>query len=420
MKSLIILKSLAKQQKRDWVRNEELENYFIDIDVFRRMYSSPDLITPEIEILSKGYGDIVYRRFLEVLVTRMSKGCLIVLDPENEACSVFETLALIFGYTVFWVVSPIPQDYITRPRKYNLPCYPLKRRMELERDVTSFLSLQLNDKRQVRTYQDVLDYWGKQMVDKQTIRLRGFGEKLLAISDLHSNISLLPKNLDAYKGVIVLGDYIDGPETGGSRKLTDIIASGSRYGKNEIWLEGNHELRLRRWLGIKMLQGTNRKELSELLMRTLTPDFLEKTAHEYDDMTAQDAKEYLQALNKHLFLFAIVETPTALFYCSHAGIKYPEQLDPKFIGNVVYGSRDINRIDREFSERSAKHGDWSVHAHCKYVDNWETQRWPGVLNISPKDEFEVIFAELINNKWNVIQCQNEKLKLSAPQSTESD
>ena len=35
MKSLIILKGLAKTEKHKWVKSEKLENYYLDISVLR-------------------------------------------------------------------------------------------------------------------------------------------------------------------------------------------------------------------------------------------------------------------------------------------------------------------------------------------------------------------------------------------------
>ncbi len=411
MKSLIILKSLAKSQKLDWVKNEELENYFIDIDLFRRVYSSPDLITPSQEILSKGYGDIVYRRFMEVLITRMSKGCLVVIDPENEAVTIFETLALIFGYTVFWVIFDVPQDYVVRSLKYNPSCYPIKRRAELEKEVTSFLSISFGEERlKITSYQDVLNYWSLRTINVNP------SDRLLFVGDLHSNYSLMPKDFSPYRLVVFLGDYIDGYEEGGSRKITDTILE--TRSSNVIWLEGNHELRLRRYLGIKALAGTGRKDIIDFLYRNLTPDFLDKTAKEYDDLGPQAAKNYLQKLNRKLKIFAILDTTNTTLFCTHAGLKFPEQIDPRYVGNLVYGNRDMNRIDREFSERSGKKGIWSVHAHCNYLDIWEPNRWEGVCNLNPHDETEIVTGEFINNKWTITPCQNEKLKLPAPRLME--
>ena len=43
MRSLIILKGLVKRVKREWVKRERLDNYFIDIDTIRKMYATPEV-----------------------------------------------------------------------------------------------------------------------------------------------------------------------------------------------------------------------------------------------------------------------------------------------------------------------------------------------------------------------------------------
>ena len=402
MKTLIILKSLAKNEKLKWIRNEELENYFLDIDVIRRMYSCPELISPDREILGRSFGDIVYKRFLDVIVTRLSKGCLLVIDPENEACGVFENLACIFGYTVFYVVGNIPQDFIGKPKKYQPPYYPTKRRDDLEREVQNFLNLQLHDKRRIKTYQDVDDYWTKKIYDTQTYYINE-SDKVLHISDLHSNFNLynrLPERKD-YKISVFHGDYIDGPEEGGSKKLMDLIVSGNWNPSNTVWLEGNHELRLRKYLGWKMLMGGGKKELQDLLLKSLPDDFMNTTAKEYESLTPKEARDYLEAMNTYLKLFVVIKSSGTTYYCTHAGIRFMEQLDPRFIGNVVYGNRDIIRYDKDFSDRLKRKSIWSIHAHCKYPDRWEPQRYHGVINLDPHDETEIVYGEQQNNKWNI-------------------
>lgn len=407
MKTLIILKSLAKNEKLAWVKNEELENYFLDINIIRKMYSCPELISPDREILGKAFGDLVYKRFLEVLITRLGKGCLIVLDPENEACGIFETLALIFGYTVFYVVGDIPQDYIGKPKKYQPPYYPTKKREDLEREVQNFLNLQLHDKRQIRTYQDVENYWSKQVYDTQTFKVKD-SDKILHVSDLHSNFSLYNRlpNFSDYRMIVFHGDYIDGPEIGGSRKLIDIALENQK--NNIVWLEGNHELRLRKYLGWKLLVGGGKKEIQDLLYNSLPDEFLGTTAKEFEDLGPKDAKIYLEGMNVTFKMFSIIKSQTSTYYCTHGGIRFLEQLSPKFIGNIMYGSRDINRHDKDFADRNKRKTIYSVHAHCKYPDKWEPQRYSTVINIDPHDENEIIYAEQQYNKWNI--CLLEKLE----------
>lgn len=391
MRSLIILKGLSKVYKKIWVEKERLDNYFLDIDTIRKMYSCPDLIAPGRAVLGKSFGDTVYHRFLEAVCIRMSRGCLIVLDVDNEPTDVFETLAFIHGYKVFYVVLPPPQDYLQKPRKYSIPYYPMKRKSEIEKEYQVFKSFDITGKSIVKTYKDVQDYWVKETRGSQVFRTSG---KVLLVSDLHSNLSLYKKlpNFSSFDRVIFFGDYIDGPESGGSRKLTDKLIRSKSH--KMIWLEGNHELRLRRFLGYLMLKEFGKRGLADLLYSTLPEDFIRTTSSEYSNLSGMAAKKYLESLNEKLKMFSIIN---GKYICTHSGIKFKEQLDPRFIGNVIFGNRDMGRYDREFSVAQKDLGMWSIHAHCKYFDSWEPQRYDRVVNLDPPSENELVYAELFND-----------------------
>lgn len=403
MRSLIILKGLVKKYKKEWVRQEGLENYFLDMDVFKKMYSLPDLLSPNQPILGKSFGDIVYKRFIEVVNVRLSKGCLVVVDMDNEPTQILEILALIYGYTVFYVVQDIPQDYISKQKQYSIPYYATKRRGDLEKEVTDFMNLQLSDKLKISEFQDVLNYWK----EREEVHYITATDRILHVSDLHSNLSLYKQLPDfkKYSFVVFHGDYIDGPEKGGSRKLIDKIIK--THATKYIWLEGNHEIRLRRYLGWLMLKSTGKKEVTEYLYNSLPHDFLTTTAEEFKDLNAEEAKHYLEVLNERLKMYTILNFPDTRFICTHAGILFKEQLDPRFIGNVIYGNREMNRFDRSFSEASKREGLWSIHAHCKYPDSWEPMRYDRVINLDPEDENEVVYGEQKNKEWNICTIQRK-------------
>ena len=404
MKSLIILKGVAKTEKLRWVEKEGLENFFLDINTLRRLYSSPELLVPFKEILNKSYGDTVYSEFLRVLITKLSKGCLIVLDPENECLKVFESLAFIFGYTVFYVYQNMPKDYMTNSKHYNLPYFPAKRKDELKREMVDHLDFNVGGKLIIKRYKEVEQYWEKKCKGENYYKLKT-NKKVLHVSDIHSNYSLY-KLLPPFKNydfTIFHGDYIDGPEEGGSRAMIDeVFRLGNR--RNLVWLEGNHELRLRKQLGLIMLNvGGRNREVRELLYKSIPADYFKTTYKEFFDLTPEQAKEYIEKLNKTLKLFVIIECGKLKYICTHSGLKYIEQISPKFIGNVIYGNRDMNKVDKEFSSHTQKSGYWSVHAHCKYYSEWNTHKYRNVVNLDPQTNGEVIYAEQEKNQWKTIQ-----------------
>lgn len=406
MKTLIILKGVAKTEKLRWVEKEKLGNFFLDIDVIRKLYSSPELQVPFKEVLSKSYGDTVYAEFLKVLITKLSKGCLIVLDPENECLKIFESLAFIFGYTVFYVYQNVPKDYAQNQKRYSLPCYLPKRREEIGKEIERHLEFIGEGKLVIRRYKEVEQYWENKC--RRENYFNGKHKKVLHVSDIHSNYTLykLLPNFKDFGLTIFHGDYIDGPEEGGSRKMIDEVLKKGNRG-NLVWLEGNHELRLRKQLGLIMLNaGGRNREVRELLYKSIPSDYFKTTYKEFMDITPEDAKEYLEKMNHTLKLFVIVESGKLKYICTHSGLKYIEQISPRYIGNVIYGTRDMNKIDKEFAFHTQKTGYWSVHAHCKYYGEWCIHKYQNVVNLDPMTNGEVIYAEQLNNNWKT--CQLEK------------
>lgn len=401
MRSLIILKGLVKAEKLKWVRNNKLENYFLDIDVIRKLYCMPELIAPGKEILEKSYSSTVYQRFMEALCSRLGKGCLIVIDPEQEAGSIIELLAYIFGYTVFYVIQDIPKDYIENQAKYRIPYYPTKKKSDLIAEVGIFRNQLPKSKLKIKTYSDVLSYWDKKIKkDKQVVFIKDT-DKTLHVGDVHSNIELLDKlpDFSKYVRVIFHGDYIDGPKVNGSRDMIDFICKTKN--KRIIWLEGNHEIRLRRYLGYILLSASSgRKELKSFIYSALPDDFLEHTATEFSDLTTEDAKMYLDILNNKFKMFAILVSPSFKMICTHSGIRLLGQIDPRYIGTAIYGNREMNRYDKNFSDLNKNNDIWSIHAHCQYPDSWEIMRYPKVVNLDPQTDSELVYGEQSGGLWD--------------------
>lgn len=400
MRSLIILKGLVKAEKLKWVKNNKLENYFLDIDTIRKMYCMPELIAPGKEVLNKSYSGTVYQRFMEALCSRLGKGCLVVVDPEQEAGSIIELLAHIFGYTVFYVVQNIPKDYIENQNKYKIPYYSGKRKSDLIHDINLYRNISYKGKLKIKSYNDVISYWeSKIKKEKQVVHIKD-SDTTLHVGDIHSNVEIfnnLP-DFSRFKKVIFHGDYIDGPVEGGSRWIIDYICRTKN--KKIIWLEGNHEIRLRRLLGYTLLgAGNGRKELRDFIYSTLPEDFISYTATEFSDISPEDAKVYLDVLNNRFKMFAIIISPDSKLICTHSGIRLLGQIDPRYIGTVIYGNREMNRYDKNFSDLNKKNDVWSIHAHCQYPDSWEIMRYPKVVNLDPKDSSEVVYGEQCNNEW---------------------
>lgn len=413
MKTLIILKGLVKKDKLDWVKRQGLELFFLDYSAVRNLYSAPELLTPDKTVLNFSYSDIVHKRFLEVLCFRMSKGCLIVLDIENLTGNTIETLAEIFGYKVFWVVNKIPRDYLKNTIAYQNPMFPMKSKLEYKKDILNYNNSteKIDPSERVLNYAQVEKYWLKENRKNNITKVSPNHGNILHVSDLHSHYEILkeiePRIKDSDLS-IVYGDYVDGPIQGGSRKILDYILKCND--PKVIWLEGNHESRLRKYLGYKLFKDQGKSTLADILYNGLPNDFLEKTAPEFSDLGPEGGLDYIRELNKKLQLFHIISIPEDKmnFICTHSGFRYIDQISPKFIGNVVYGSRNIDKIDRTFSDKVGKKtGEWSIHAHCKYPE-WNVNKYPKVMNIDPLDDKEVVLMTQTKENWKICKLRHDE------------
>lgn len=384
MRSLVILKGLVKRNKIDWVKREGLFNFLLDIDSVKKLYYRPDYRGGK-DFLTRSYDDNVYRVFIQALCSRLSTGTLIVVDMDNESVSTVEELAIIYGYKVFYHVEPTPFDYVKKNKKYCTYQYVPQSEEMLKREVSEFNKLSFIEEDLINSYIDLEKYWRYQL---QPIKVNN-KDSILHVSDLHSHWEVLRRNIPIKKFplIVFLGDYIDGPEEGGSRRLINFVLK-NKDKESFVFLEGNHELRLRKYLGYIYLKGRGKKIVSEILRAELSEEFMQKTSHEFSDIKMIDAKEILLELNETLREFVMYERDNITFICTHAGLKWKEQLSPKYIGNVIYSTRNTERVDEAFSTRYSKCDLWSIHGHCKY-NNINFTKFPRVVNIDTEDENKV-------------------------------
>lgn len=382
MKTLIILKGLSKQAKLDWIKENEFELFFLDVTDFRKYYSSPELMKSNEYKLTRSEESTVIHEFLRVLIQKLSKGSLVVIDLDNFGVASVNTLAMIFGYTVFYKVFDIPQDYIGKPQKYSEAEFPKKTREQLEEEVKRFLNLQFQGKKLIDKRDDIFMYWEKEY---PIVEIPSDVE-ILHVSDLHSHQPEIPKDFTGL--VVFMGDYIDGPIPGGSKEIiTKVLNESMRTNPKQsfIFLEGNHELRLRKYLGAKLIENDI---IKDILLYNLSSEFRNSTEKEFINC---NPKEILEGMNRKLRTHVIIERGPNTYICTHAGIRDTSQLNAQIIGNVIYGNRDINRYDQEFSQKMKNTQIWSIHAHCKYWDKWEVLRHPRAINLDPETLNDVIY-----------------------------
>lgn len=398
MRSLIILKGLAKQKKLGWVRREHLQNFLLDIDDARNLFYRPEY-KGQREYMTKSFDDLVYRVFIKSLCTHLATGCLVVVDMDQESTSVVEELAVIFGYTVFYHVESTPFDYIGKNKKYCNPKYMVPSKETLRRQVDEFQRQAPAWTDRIDSYEDLEIYWRQR---NRSIMLRE-DDSVLHVSDVHSHWKMLNFDVPSpedFALTVFVGDYIDGPELGGSRKLIDQVLECED--PSIVFLEGNHELRLRRYLGYIYFRGKGKKIVSEELWEDISPDFIEKTAQEFSNISSSVAWNMILRMNEVLREYIIYERGEHTYICTHCGLRWLEQLSPKYIGNVIYSNKNSDRVDEAFSKLCSEHGVHSFHGHCAYPSGFQFQKYPGVVNFDTEDEYSLnYFINKPNNDFEL-------------------
>jgi len=396
MRSLVILRGLVKKQKLNWVKREHLENFFLDIDNLKRLFYRPDYKGSR-EYLTRSLDDRVYSIFIQALCSRLSTGCLVVIDVEEESTSAIEDLATIFGYTVFYHVESTPFDFVGKNKRYSRSQYIVPSRDTLLKQVKEFKKQVKDIPKQIKinSYEDLELFWKPKL---QPIIIKN-KESVLHISDLHSHYKILNDMVPSpedFALTIFVGDYIDGPEMGGSKRIIDMILGYT--GDNIKFLEGNHELRLRKYLGYIYLKNKGKRLISDVLGSELNQNFLDKTAKEFGYLSPDNCWNMICRLNEVLEDFVIYDRGVNKYICTHAGVRWIEQLSPKYIGNVIYSNRNSERTDEGFSKNYASSGFYSFHGHCSYPSGFCFDKYPGVINFDTEDENKVNY--FINNPNN--------------------
>lgn len=402
MKSLILLRGLDKNQKKNWVISENLQNFFIDYDTFNILYSIPEGNSKDECVLGRSDTSKVFKEFLRAVINRLESGCLVVIDLNLIGTSTIETLSTVYGYTVFNKVFPIPQDYIGNPGKYSIDGFKKKKREDLQKDVESFLNLQLSQTNIIDNYEDIIKFWDNKyvlnLIDCSNSNIHFF-------SDIHSNYDLfcqLNSKIPVQEYKVFLGDYIDGPKIGGSKLMMDHVLY--KAGGYNICLEGNHERRLRKYLYCRWISQSSskqRQEAAKIIWETLPDEFLCTTAKEFEILDSSTCWSYIKTMNEKLVPYYIIKTNDLTYICTHGGIRGLEQLSPKFIGNAIYGNRDMDEYDKTFSRRySWKSEYYSIHAHCKYPSKVEFLKYNSVVNLDPEDETQIVYLNTNTKPFN--------------------
>lgn len=255
MKSILVLRGIPGSGKTSWIKENRLEQFVISKDLIRQLVGTVNFMDRDLSLkldFTRSREENVNSMFFQCLEEKMSRGNFIVIDNCNinpKDINKIYKYSKIFGYKVFIKSFDIPHDVFNRLKERNtlfnkIPEDTIK---EMIKSYLSFNYSQLSNPSDVviiKELSEISEYWKsryKEYVISGSMNNHIIGDIHSENSKLSNVVSLMDQ--DTY---IFLGDYCDrGSDPVGTLKSL-MSTSKLENSKNIIFLEGNHEVHLRR------------------------------------------------------------------------------------------------------------------------------------------------------------------------------
>ena len=382
MKSILVLRGIPGSGKTTWIKENRLEQFVISKDLIRQLIGTVNFMDRDLSLkldFTRSREENVDSMFFRCIEEKMSRGNFIVIDNCNinpKSINKIYKYSKIFGYKVFIKSFDIPHDVFNRLKGRNtlFNKIPEDTIRGMIKSYLSFNYSQLsnpNDVIVIKELSEISEYWKSKY--KEYVISGSMNNHI--IGDIHSENSKLSNivplmDQDTY---IFLGDYCDrGSDPVGTLKSL-MSTSKLENSKNIIFLEGNHEVHLRRWAND---------------LPPVSNSFKETTMNKLDSSDIQ--KSQLREFLNNLKPFIILNVDGSRFICSHAGLPNPKIIDLDYlymgVGTFISGYRDIDEQDNKFSSiskimRTGANKLYSIHGHVSYEDKLEL-KYSNVVNLN--------------------------------------
>lgn len=352
MRKLFILRGAMASGKSTFIKDNKLEDYTLNPDIIRLMYSSPEMTVNYNEMIPQFNNNKVWSLLFQILEDRMRKGELTIVDAMHvysEDLSIYKKLAEKYRYRLYLIdFTDVEYDELikrnnNRDTKKWVPEESIRRiykAFQKEKIPKSFVSIK------------PAEFYKTINIDPRNVDSYS---KVHIFGDLHGNF----KPLNAFfkdnpisdnELYIFTGDYFD-------RGFENIevfnFIKDNLDKKNFIFLIGNHEDRLYKYA------CDDEYRLDYDLMKTL------------EEIDGKISKSEIRGLVKGLSQIANIEYNGKNYIISHGGIPYyPEKsLDFYSTNSFIYGidkyDTNIDKIFDDFMKKQDKKI-YQVHGHRNY------------------------------------------------------
>ena len=336
MRILLILRGNYYAGQEEFIKENKLKNYTIDLNSLRVISGSVKKILSKYRTLNTKNDEDLYKILLKLLQMRMQKGEFCVINAYNETLKIYKELAKKYRYKIYIInfestLEKCLEKNLENAKKngFLIPASLLEKNQNLCKKISKkYEILSPNE-------------WKKSLYEMPNLSKY---KKIHHIGDIQGCYSVLRKFLTKLKDdeyYVFLGDYIDrGIENGKVLKFLLKICEK----KNVSLLEGNHERHLIKWANGEL---TSSKEFNENTLK----DFRK------EKLTPGDARKFYPYLKECLYY----KFHDKFIFCSHGGVNFIPSKAQKisFIPSYdfIYGVgdyEDSKEVAEQFCELSDK------------------------------------------------------------------
>ncbi|EDO8598484.1 metallophosphoesterase [Campylobacter jejuni] len=330
MRILLVLRGNYYTGQEEFIKNNKLQNYTLDLNALRLLSGSIKNIVSEYKILNVKNDEDLSKILLKLLEMRMQKGEFCIINAYNETLKIYKDLAKQYRYKMYVIVfdsslKQCQEKNLLEAKKngYIIPYALLEKTQDL---------LKKNPKKY-----PILDSsdWKKCLYQMPNLSKY---KKIHHIGDLQGCYSVLKEYIKTIKEdefYIFLGDYINrGIENGKVIKFLLKICEK----ENVCLLEGNHERHLIKWANGEL---SNSKEFNENTLK----DFRK------EKLTPRDARKLYPHLKECLYY----KFQNKFIFCSHGGVNFipskPEKISFIPSHDFIYGVggyEDSQKVANQF------------------------------------------------------------------------
>lgn len=243
MRTLLLLRGAPGSGKSTWIKENKLEQYTLEADLFRNLISNPILGLDGNFKITQANDNTAWGLLFEALETRMKRGDFTIIDATHSNENMFvkyKGLLDKYRYRAYYKEFDVELDELlhrnkTRPKHKQIPDNEIHRAHALIKHTQPQTFI-----KKIDDITEIINYWTEDLTDKY--------DNIKIIGDIHGSYSVLKEaigtKLDDKIKYIFTGDLLDRGIQ--NKEVLDFILTIHKK-PNVVFIEGNHDAHLRNW-----------------------------------------------------------------------------------------------------------------------------------------------------------------------------